>query len=753
MKKEIPIMFCFDKNYVIPASVAFLSLMEHACPDYNYIFYILHSDISEIQQQKLNETVKDYDNCKLVFKDMNHELEYFWKHSYVGDHFSKEVMYKLLTASLFPQYDKIIVSDVDVVFLGDVSSSYLDFDISCGCYIGGVKPIGKIRDYYKVYKDYWSDEEIANMSETCGGYLVMNLFKIRQDNVEHAFIESLYRNGYRLNQMEQDILNIECVGKIYHLDLNYVVCTYMYDIYKDEEDFNSDIVYSSEQIKDAMENPIQLHYATGIKPWKMVNCTKSEEWYKYIVKTPFLEEFLETLPDKMVFPDYRINQTIVNQVIQAPPVVQLPTRYQKYKNYIKNNKLFLFKPSFYKKIFSKIKGKVIPNNIQTYEEEKTEDNNLLLIFDDIFPANYSAFRYQEYDEYFKQFKNVICISTGKALSYLKIPQNFSKVVNKYVSNNCLPSQYILPNVKNLKNKELEKYDKKLAVITFLNNAIDNIKYLEKNKIDFILNLYPGGGFILNDSDSDKKLKKILSSKFLKKIIVNQQVIKDYLIDNYDYQNVLLVPGVVTPKELINIDTTSKLYYCEKEYLDICFVAYKNTPKGEDKGYDIFIEAAKKLYSKNKKIRFHVVGGFDENDIDVSSIKESISFYGVLQSEEFKDFYSDKDIIVSPTRYGYNNVGRFDGFPTAATTEAALNGLLMICTDELNQNLFFKNNEDLFIVQPDSDEIALIINKFYENASLLKKIAIRGQSVIRKEYSIEKQIGPRINEINNYFKGD
>lgn len=27
---EIPIMFCFDKNYVIPASVAFYSLLENA---------------------------------------------------------------------------------------------------------------------------------------------------------------------------------------------------------------------------------------------------------------------------------------------------------------------------------------------------------------------------------------------------------------------------------------------------------------------------------------------------------------------------------------------------------------------------------------------------------------------------------------------------------------------------------------------------------------------------------------------------
>lgn len=30
---EIPIIFCFDKNYIIPASVAFYSLLENTAKD------------------------------------------------------------------------------------------------------------------------------------------------------------------------------------------------------------------------------------------------------------------------------------------------------------------------------------------------------------------------------------------------------------------------------------------------------------------------------------------------------------------------------------------------------------------------------------------------------------------------------------------------------------------------------------------------------------------------------------------------
>ena len=178
MKKEIPIMFCFDKNYVIPAAVAFYSLLQFADKKYKYIFYVLHSDITENQQQKLRDTIKEFDNCELKFVDMAHRLEKEWQKSYRGDHFSKEVMYKLLTASLFPQYDKIIISDVDVVFLDDISNSYFELDaIKDDAYIAGVKPIGKIKNYFDNYKNQWSNEEIEKLGEICGGYLVMNLKK------------------------------------------------------------------------------------------------------------------------------------------------------------------------------------------------------------------------------------------------------------------------------------------------------------------------------------------------------------------------------------------------------------------------------------------------------------------------------------------------------------------------------------------------------------------------------------------------
>lgn len=314
-KEVIPIMFCFDTNYVIPAAVAFYSLMKFADKNYFYEMYILHSNIKDWQIDKLNETLKEFDNCRLNFVDMNNRLDEEWKKSYRGDHFTKEVMYKLLTASLFPQYDKLVVSDVDVVFLGDIAPSYFMIDSNKDKeYIAGVKPIGKVKDYLKSYINQWSQDEIDILGETCGGYLVMNLKRIREEGIEKKFMDSLEKNAYRLNQMEQDILNIVCEGKIKHLPLKYVACTYIWDYFPDEESYKTDANYSAKEIKDTINNPVQLHYATSIKPWKNTDCTLGEIWYQYLAKTPFFEDHFKKLPNTIIVSEEickERNQTII----------------------------------------------------------------------------------------------------------------------------------------------------------------------------------------------------------------------------------------------------------------------------------------------------------------------------------------------------------------------------------------------------------------------------------------------------------
>ena len=182
----------------------------------------------------------------------------------------------------------------------------------------------------------------------------------------------------------------------------------------------------------------------------------------------------------------------------------------------------------------------------------------------------------------------------------------------------------------------------------------------------------------------------------------------------------------------------------KDRLDICFVAFKYTPKGTDKGYDVFIETAKKLYTKKDNIYFHVVGNFDENAIDVSEISSRITFYGTKDPVWFDEFYKDMDIILSPNQPNQLFKGAFDGFPTTACIDAGLRRTALFCTDPLGMNDgFFVDRQDIVIIPHNPEQITEVIMHYYDNPEELKAISENGRVKILKLYSYESQIKPRI----------
>ena len=214
-----------------------------------------------------------------------------------GGGYAKEMFYKFCAPSLFTQYEKIIITDVDVVFLGDISKEFLQIDLS-NSYIGAhktfLKKNGLNYKYLKLYDNEFSEDE-KQAVQFAGGYYIYNLKKMRQDNLEEKFLDFAIKNHKRLFQFEQDTINIVCYPHIKPLQPNALVCTYLYDIYKTEKDFNNDLNYSAQEIKHALTHPIQLHFATKIKPWNSYFCAKTEIFFSYLIQTPFLNSILKML--------------------------------------------------------------------------------------------------------------------------------------------------------------------------------------------------------------------------------------------------------------------------------------------------------------------------------------------------------------------------------------------------------------------------------------------------------------------------
>ncbi len=750
-KQEIPLMFCFDNNYVIPAAVAFYSLLEHANKNYKYTMYVLHTDISYANQEKLQETIKPFsDFAELIFVNMENRFEDLWKTIETKGHFSKEVMYKVLVASIFPKYDKIIVSDVDVVFLNDISQSYFDLDVSEDYYLAGVKLIGKMQWYMDRYLKTFTKEEVEKLSGFCGGYIVFNLKKLREDNMEEKFIKCFETEGYRINQMEQDVLNLCCYPKTKRLALKYVACSYMWDEYKTEEDMNTDSVYSKEDIEDAMNNTVQLHYATSRKPWKNVDCTKSEIWFEYLMKTNFVEEYFKKLPESIVLPSDRVKKIedkteervkeevkddmLENYTVRKRIIAKLSLRQNKIfrlLRYFIERPTFLFEANFYKGIYLKIVNKI------------KKQNYTILIVDNVFPSFYSPFRTEEFMDYFKEFKNVYCLSTWKAIPE-EDPNTGDELIEKF-EQRCPEYKGRIINIEDENYiDKINKLKNKLAVLTLLENVTEQLEFLENNKIPFVFTLYPGGGFSLSNNKIKNDLKKVFSSKYFKKVIVNNKEIEKYLLDNNlcNKKQIKRISGMITPKEMFKVRNRCKKHYMEnKNTLDICFADYEYFSTDGDDGFKIFVEVAK-ILKEYKNIKFHVVGKRTPDDFDIRDIRKNMKFYGVKIPEWFIKFYKNIDIVVSPNKVDELS----ENVPNDLCTQAMLNQVLVMCTDTKNTSTDFEDKKDYIRIKIEAKDIAEKIEKLYKQPKEIMEIAKRGQKKAYKNYCYETQMYPRYNLI-------
>ena len=263
---RVPIFFTFDDNYVIPAAVAFFSLVNRAKEGTFYEMHVLHHDISPEHQGLLSEIAAKRGNASLTFVDTGDFLKDEWRSGSWEGHqarsqFTSDAVVRCFGARFLPQYDRIVYSDVDVVFADDVSA-LMDVDLT-DAYCAGV--VGFLRhdrtnmshlkpEHYEMLKDCY----------LAGGIWVMNLEKIRADRLEDRMLEIIRDDTIVKRWNDQDVMNIACAGKVRRLPLNYIGYPYLRD-YLDRPGLDSP--YTRDELYDSIIRPKILHYAAQ-KPWK-----------------------------------------------------------------------------------------------------------------------------------------------------------------------------------------------------------------------------------------------------------------------------------------------------------------------------------------------------------------------------------------------------------------------------------------------------------------------------------------------------
>lgn len=365
----------------------------------------------------------------------------------------------------------------------------------------------------------------------------------------------------------------------------------------------------------------------------------------------------------------------------------------------------------------------------------------LLIYDDVYPHPVSGFRYEELSVLISEFKKSKIIVSAASYPLLRTPVSDNrKHIQELINNNKSLTQKITFR------KGLININAKLFYCIFINNIYENLNWLEKYKIPFIFTLYPGGGFEINNLGSDTKLKKVFASKMFRQVIVTQKFTEDYLISKHfcEKENIKFIFGGVVPQLSLQKDFSNKqTYLLNKQTFDICFCAAKYMEKGQDKGYDVFIEAVHKIAAQFNFVRFHVVGGFTKEDIDITKIENKLKFYGYQNFENLESILKTNDIIISPNKPFLLSKGAFDGFPLGTVVEGVLNGNVALVTDELEQNCIFVPNEEIIIIKSTAESIEKEIVDLIEHPEKLYLVAKKGREKFVKIYSNEIQMKPRI----------
>jgi len=269
----IPVAFCFDSRIIMASSIAIKSLIDNAKDNTIYDIRVFHSDLS-LELQKNITTLIEGTRHNIGFHYINPQE---FKNAPHNNHSWTEIVYyRFLAPRIMPEYDKVIYSDVDVLFKGDLQELFLT-DIS-------EYEIAAVR-CEKMNKKYL--QECTNEYIHYSGLIMFNTKKFREENILNKLQENIILHGDKLKFFDFDLMNITCKN-IYPIPFKYCVLQSLLRVedIKDAREYPAmSSVYSDDEILDGYKNAVIIHYAGRPgKPWHFKK--PYDDYKEYMQKLP-----------------------------------------------------------------------------------------------------------------------------------------------------------------------------------------------------------------------------------------------------------------------------------------------------------------------------------------------------------------------------------------------------------------------------------------------------------------------------------
>lgn len=249
---QIHVCFSINDDYAPYCGVAIQSMLMNAAPEDSLVIHILHKTLSAENIEKLRAVTSGHNRDIRFAQLKDSDFKGFPLPPY--SHFTLETYFRIAISRLFPDTDRMIYLDCDILVLDSLSELY-HTDMRG-------KPLAMIKDNHGT--DY------------NGGVMLIDCAKWRRDATENMLCQ--YMHDHTIVHVDQELINKAMPGEILPLDGKW-------NVQLSVELFDEDGIAQAMQGRTIYI----LHMLGYLKPWHGVrNDRMTEMFFQYAKFVPWV---------------------------------------------------------------------------------------------------------------------------------------------------------------------------------------------------------------------------------------------------------------------------------------------------------------------------------------------------------------------------------------------------------------------------------------------------------------------------------
>lgn len=268
---EIPIFFSIDNHYAPFLAAALNSAIANSSCNRSYRAVVLYQDLLPEHRNRIRQLEKEH--FKIDFVPVEQEFQSItdrMSNRLRCDYFTLTIYFRLFIPTLFPQYEKGIYIDSDVIVQGDLAELYdteLGDNYLAACTDLSVQQVPPLCQYMEQAVGVPRKQYINS------GVLLMNLQLLREKSLDQHFLRLLETYHFDCIAPDQDYLNALCCGRIHYLDPVW----------------NTMPSETAAPVPDAR----LIHYNLFSKPWCYDGIAYADAFWRYAETSGYYEECLQ----------------------------------------------------------------------------------------------------------------------------------------------------------------------------------------------------------------------------------------------------------------------------------------------------------------------------------------------------------------------------------------------------------------------------------------------------------------------------